>query len=574
MATTSSQVEDPTIGEDVNDHFAWNKDVIANLFALYATYFASTWAMSVPNGSIVFILREYPQEQSSSAWISAGPSFALCVIQIFLGDISDIFGRKMFLLVGSLFGIIGLLVAATAKNVPIIIAGQVLNGVALTMGYLATPLLAEAVPKRQRAPVIGIATALVGIAGIGGNLSQAAYMKGEVGGLNKGWRIGFYAGAGLWVMSFVSVFFFYRPGPRPNPEGLSVGARLAKIDWLGILFGTSSLLFLLVGLQLGGQPKYPWDGATVIAFLVVGAAVLVVFSVWEWKSKWASLFPKSLFDHSNYSLTLVLNFIEGMVIFSIQAYIPQIVLSLMTTDYILSVVYNLPSVIFAMIAAGCFSFVASKTKEAKWVTLASSVALTLGTGFMALVKPNVHYMAFCVATALVGVGVGGLGALIPTIATLCTPNRYIATSVSIGTSIRGLGGAIGIVAATQIFTTKIGKLLPKMVAEASVAAGLAPEMVPNLMGAIASGDPALIQSVDGATPEVMMAVIRATGKAYGDSFRFVWWFILPFGVLAILGSVLLKSTKEQMTLQVASNVQSHYAVNNNADIKLEKQRDD
>jgi MFS family permease len=161
------------VRHDEDDDFAWSYDVITNLLALYLTYFASTWAMGVPGGSIAYIMAEYPTVSvTTTAWVATAPSVALCVISIFLGDVSDIFGRRWFLIAAAIFGLAGALIGSRASSVNMLIGGQVLNGIALTIGYLSTPLLAEVVPKRWRPPIVGGGTVLVGLSGIAGGISQ------------------------------------------------------------------------------------------------------------------------------------------------------------------------------------------------------------------------------------------------------------------------------------------------------------------------------------------------------------------------------------------------------------------
>ncbi|RSL42116.1 hypothetical protein CEP54_015596 [Fusarium duplospermum] len=346
-------------------------------------YFACTWAMSVPSSNIALILAEYPTGQALAPWIAATTSLSVCVILVFIGDLSDIFGRRWFTYLASAAGVVGLIVAGRATSVPMIIAGQVISGIDLTIGCLATPHLAEAVPKRWRAPVVGVATMFVSVSGVGGHLSQGAFMKHGVGGQNKG------------------LLFFYRPGKRPNLERYSTQTQLLKIDWLGIFLGASGLLLLLLGMQFGGQLKYPWDSAMVICLQVIGTIVLVVLC----------------------TISLVLNFIEGMLIFSVQAFMPQIILVMLTADFFLSVVYNLPNALFTMVAAVGFSWIAVKTREAKWIALCSLCCLVIGSGLMALMQPDINYAVYTIPACLIGAGIGGLGVIIPIISTLCTPDR-------------------------------------------------------------------------------------------------------------------------------------------------------
>jgi predicted MFS family arabinose efflux permease len=107
--------------------FQWDYDVITNLMALFTCFFASTWMLVVPSGTIGFISEAFPLESSKSIWIAAAVTIPNCVLQSFIGDISDHLGRKGLLLGGMLLGIAGTLITSRAKTMNMVIGGQVLS---------------------------------------------------------------------------------------------------------------------------------------------------------------------------------------------------------------------------------------------------------------------------------------------------------------------------------------------------------------------------------------------------------------------------------------------------------------
>ncbi len=380
-------------------------------------------------------------------------------------------------------------------------------------------------------------------------------MKHGVFGINRGWRLAFYLGVGFFGLAFIALAVFYRPGKRPNPEGYSVKQRFLKVDWIGILVGMTSLVLILLGLQFGGQ-DHPWVSPLVLCFLIIGSLLLVVLGLWEWKVE-GGMFPKSLFEHPNYVITLALNFIEGMVIFGSQAFLPQIILAFLTDDFIMAAIYNLPNAGGSLVGVVGAAFITARTQEAKWVAVGGIATLALGCGLLALMDPGVHFAAWFFAAALVGTGIGSLGVIIPVIASVCTPNRYIATSVAIGTSIRGLGGAVGLVMLMQIFSTKLSANLPRKLGETVVEHGLSPSRVPEFIQAYMGHEDTLME-IPGVTDEMLGSLAQPTAQAYADSFRFIWYALVPFAVFTLGISLFLKTTTQQMSMQVASKVRARH----------------
>jgi MFS family permease len=109
------------------------------------------------------------------------------VLQSFIGDISDHLGRKGLLLGGMLLGIAGTLITSRAKNINMVIGGQVLSGCSVTIGYLAIPLANELVPKNQRPKIQALTGVFAGLANCTGVIIAGAFIKHSVGGAENGW---------------------------------------------------------------------------------------------------------------------------------------------------------------------------------------------------------------------------------------------------------------------------------------------------------------------------------------------------------------------------------------------------
>jgi hypothetical protein len=58
----------PDHGTEVQsrERFQWDYDVITNIMALFTCFFASTWMLVVPSGTIGFISEAFPLEYSRS----------------------------------------------------------------------------------------------------------------------------------------------------------------------------------------------------------------------------------------------------------------------------------------------------------------------------------------------------------------------------------------------------------------------------------------------------------------------------------------------------------------------------
>lgn len=545
---TALEANEPT------EEFQWDLAIYLNLLALMMCYFASTWSLLIPTSCIHFIVEKFPEEGRLAAWIAASTTIPICVIQAFVGDMSDILGRKPFLLVGMVLGTTGSLVSSRATSLIMVIGGQVLNGCGLTLGYLAIPLFTEVVPKDKRPVIQGFSGIVAGAASLLGPVIQGAFIGRELGGALEGWRVGFYLSAAFYAISFVLLALFYHPVAHPNEAGESITTRVMHIDWFGIFLVAAGLVLFLVGLQYGGNP-YSWTSAMVLSTLIVGAVLLVVFGVWEWKGTTTGLFVHDLFNHRNFTLGLVLNFVSGIVLFGGQAYLPQEIAALFTTDAIIAGVYNIPFNSMSIVGGFGGGIIMGITKEAKSLVVGSFVLLLIGSGLMAVMEPHINFAAWFFPTALLGCGVGAQAAIITVVISLCTPNKFIATALTLGASVRALGGSIGIVIFGQIFNSKVTNTLYPKIGRAVVGAGLPTDQVETFLTMVASEQTNAQQSVPGVPGKVLEAFQSTYVSGLADCYRFIWYAITPFPAITLIMSFFLLSTKAQMTRQVAAGVE-------------------
>jgi len=543
---------DDALASDGTD-FKWDFQVLTNLIALFFTFFASTFMLVVPSSAIGFIEEAFPSQAGIGIWIASSSIVMNCVLNAFIGKVSDDFGRKWPLLLGMALGVAGTLISSRAKSLTTVIAGQVLNGSGWSLGYLAIPYVQEVVPKSKRPIIMALVGVVSGLAPLVGGIISGAFIKHNVGGVGQGWRVPFYLGAGLYALSFLAVLFFYHPQARPNPQKLTIAQRLRQVDWLGIFLVTAGLVIFLVGIESGDNPT-PWKSARVIVCIIVGVILITAFGIWEWKGTTTGLLSHDLFVHPNFKYASILTVVGGIILFGGQAFLPQEVIYLYTHDAVLTGVYALPFNVASMIGAIVGGIWMTKSGEAKPAIMFAFALLVLGNCLMLYLKPHMEFAAWFFPTAFLGTSVGIVTTMLIVVVTICTPNHLIAAGVSVIASTRALGGSVGTVIFSQIFAAKVKKYIPAAIATAAVKAGLAPAAVPLLVDGLLTGNVTMIEMIPGITPTLIGVASEAMSVGYAEAFRYVWYSLLPFSALSLALCFLLKSTKAQLTAQVAAGV--------------------
>ncbi|MEW2352905.1 MFS transporter [Spirillospora sp. NPDC029432] len=189
-----------------------------------------------------------------------------------LGQLSDRFGRRALLQACLVFFAAGSVVTALAQDVPLLTAGRVVQGVAGGALLPVTMALAgDLWEERKRPVVLGAVGAAQELGSVLGPLYGAAVVA-----LLDDWRLIFWINLPLTALAMVAVHVSV-PGGRPPGERPGV-------DWIGGLLLAAGL-GLLVGGLYNPEPEEsalpPW-GLPVVA---AGAAVLVLFALWEARTR-------------------------------------------------------------------------------------------------------------------------------------------------------------------------------------------------------------------------------------------------------------------------------------------------
>ncbi|RBR11660.1 uncharacterized protein FIESC28_08887 [Fusarium coffeatum] len=221
------------------------------------------------------------------SWIASGYFITSTVGQLMYGRLSDIWSRKIILLMGLAIFFIGSLASSLAQSVLQLTIFRAFTGIGggglMTVAQL---IVSDVVPLRERGKYQGILGAVVAIAnGIGPVIGGALSSSSE-----DSWRWIFRMQLPLTLLTTFCVLFFM---PLKKVEG-DWKLKLKAVDFLGIFLALAGMTVVILGLTWGGK-DYAWNSTQVITTLVVGTAVSVAFMFWQWKGPKYPLIPLHIF---------------------------------------------------------------------------------------------------------------------------------------------------------------------------------------------------------------------------------------------------------------------------------------
>ncbi|HYL70179.1 MAG TPA: DHA2 family efflux MFS transporter permease subunit [Candidatus Dormibacteraeota bacterium] len=218
-------------------------------------------------------------------WTVNAYTLSFAVLLLTGAALGDRFGRRRMFIGGLAVFTLGSAAAALAPSAVALIAARAVQGAgAAVVMPLTLTLLSEAFPAGRRGIALGVWS---GISGLG--VALGPVIGGAVvSGISWHWIFWLNVPVGLAVMPLA----YTRLAESYGSHG--------RFDIPGVLLATSGLFGIVYGLVRANA--LGWGSATVMGALLGGAALLVVFALWERRSS-APMLPLRFFRSRAFSAT-------------------------------------------------------------------------------------------------------------------------------------------------------------------------------------------------------------------------------------------------------------------------------
>jgi MFS family permease len=236
-----------------------------------------------------------------------GSSYLLscAVIQPFVVNISDVFGRQLFLLLSLLLFTVGTIVCCLSPNFTQLLIGRSIQGIG---GGGCIPLIqviiTDIVPLRHRPTYLIFPAISWSVASITGPL---------IGGLfsdHTTWRWIFYINFPFCALGIIMTLFAIKMDYKLSTMRLA--QRVAVVDWFGGGLLISSTCSILIGITWGGC-RYDWTSGRTLAPMIVGLCGIIATIIWEVHASRPFL-PLELFKSRSGAAACFCAFIQGLLV--------------------------------------------------------------------------------------------------------------------------------------------------------------------------------------------------------------------------------------------------------------------
>ena len=415
------------------------REVILTMIGLLLIMFLGTLDQTITATALPRIVGDL-HEFSLATWVTTIYLVTSTMTVPIYGKLSDQFGRKPILFWGLGIFLIGSMLSGLSQTMTQLIAFRAFQGIGDgALIPIASAVVGDLFPPRQRAKWMGITTSAYGVATIvgpvlGGWLTDHA-----------SWRWVFYVNVPIGLI-VLPILIFVMPALKRT-------ARSVTIDYVGAALVILGTVPLLLGFSWAGS-QYPWLSPQVLG-LFGGALLFLLAFVWyeltlERRAKEPILEP-GLFKKSTrvFGVSMLMVLLLGICTYGGVFFVPFFLQGVVGVSVTSSGLLLIPFALASIIGAASTGTLMSILGKYKWLSMVG--VLIASVGFLLLLRLNVFSTngEVVLGVVIAGLGLGAGLAIYTTVVQNALPDK-IGQVTAASTFFRQIGASIGLAAMGSI----------------------------------------------------------------------------------------------------------------------------
>jgi MFS family permease len=369
------------------------------IFSVYGTmaYFLQTLTIARPK------IAAGLDGMALYSWSVSIPSLFSAFVTLLFGKFSDMYGRRIMLLISMICCLVGTILSAISTTFIFLIAASVITAIGTgAMMPLVFAVVGDVFPPSQRSKWIGLLNIPIGF---------FALIGPPMGGWvvdNMNWRYLFLLPLPLVVLCLVTI-------PIGVPSMIQRGVT-RKIDYRGCLLVAVASSAMILGLSFAGT-TYPWASVQVIGLLAVSLIFWVAFFKTESSTEEPVLDPL-VFRNRSFLTISIANSLSFFGQMAIMMYFPMFLQGVQGISTTNSGWVTVPYSVLMSFVGVPVGFILARSQRYKWMYVAGFGLLTLDMFAIVFFNANTPIVFSVLAAVVAGVSLGA----VPTVNTLVIQN--------------------------------------------------------------------------------------------------------------------------------------------------------
>ncbi|KAG5301943.1 multidrug resistance protein fnx1 [Histoplasma ohiense] len=448
-----------SICDDDNAHATHFIDITPSKFWVVFGSILLSIVLSFFDGSLLEsihpVISSHFHVANSASWLSTGFLLTCTVFQPIIGQISDIFGRRVPYLVSIAIFFISTIWCGTAWSFGSFLSARLLCGVGASgIIALGSIICSDLIYIEHRGMYQSYLSLAYGL----GNCLGLAFGGVIVDSL--GWRAAFGVQLPMLCALFAAAYFTLPSNLGPQlarQHNINIRQALGTIDITGSFFLVLGVTALMLGLNLGGN-VFPWSHPIVVSSLIVFCLVSVPFVKAERSSPNPAI-PLPLLTTAPHANLILGNFFAGISINTILFNAPLFFQAVKLESATSSGFRLLPASVGLMISSLLTGIFMAKTRQLKPILLLGIFWLIGSSACSGILGVNAPDWVSVVVIAMAAFSQGALypPTMMGVLSTSAQDDQaVITTTLSL---LRSLGWVMGVAISSLVFQNALGALL-------------------------------------------------------------------------------------------------------------------
>jgi EmrB/QacA subfamily drug resistance transporter len=471
-------------------------------------------------------------------WVFTIYMLTSTITAMLVGKLSDIYGRKIFILIGIGIFMIGAFLSGTSETIYQLIfyrgiqgfgSGMIMSCAFTTIGDLFTP--------RERGRWQGLLGATFGLSSLFGP-TLGGYIVD-----NFDWHWVFWVFLPIGFVAFALIWKLYPSHTKTEKE---------SVDYLGSIALTTFITSLLLGFSWGGN-KFAWASFEIIGLFSLSALSIILFIIIERNAK-SPVLPLHLFKNSVFTLSNISGLLMGMGMFGVIMYTPFFVQGVLgysaTTSGIVEMIMTISMVTSSAISGQLIS----RTGKYKVIALVGLTVMAGGLFLNSLLDIESSLTRVIVQLVIIGIGLGTTMPVFQVTVQNAVQHKYLGVATSAMQVFRQIGGTVGV----AIMGTILGNLMKTKMEELTpeTGSGAMPEMgeqTTQLQNPQVLMDPNQLEVIKAGLPDQMTALFDQFIMILRESLSYSLTGVFLFASAVVAIGVLVTFFLKEIPLRTSNS---------------------